>query len=371
MDRQAIARRFPLVSRSRPPGLTLQARVTELRKITQESSGLDDQKRVTRASEVCNKAALIASDCALPELARELCWRQYDAFTWASSFPVWVAKLALQPVLNIARQLIREGDGDGAYQILHQLFYAALNRTQAEIAGRRVGLREVTGNPGDHELVTKLLWAALLADGARALALAGRWQEAAEHAAKNRGVGTRLLDGRQVTILALVDRGQLDQAVSMVRDSVAAEPWEEAVASLLHVYCQCAAGADTEQSVIVMIRHALGIVEQADPSTTVFRTRIGITALDLAGDYDSALLQRLRQAVISESASDVYVGREALAHPELLPMMTVKQRQGLEALVQESGLGCGSMPQDLLEDLMSSVTMAERRLQQVCSGSPR
>ncbi|WP_336215052.1 hypothetical protein [Nonomuraea sp. LPB2021202275-12-8] len=371
MDLQAIARRFPLVSRSRPPGLTLQARVAELRKIAQESARLDDHERVTRASEVCNKAALIASDCALPELARELCWRQYDAFTWAGSLPVWAAKLALQPVLNIARQLIREGDGDGAYRILHQLFYAALNRTEAKIAGRRVGLREVTGTPGDHETVTKLLWAALLADGARALALAGRWQEAAEHAAKNRGVGTRLLDGRQVTILALADRGQLDQAIAMVQDSMTAEPWEEAVASLLRVYCQRAADADTKEDLAAMIRRALKLVEHADPSTTVFRTRIGITALDLAGYYDSALLQRLRQAVVGESASDAYAGREVLAHPELRPMMTVKQRQGLEALVQESGLGGGSMPHDLLRDLMSSVTMAERRLQQVYSGSPR
>jgi hypothetical protein len=281
---------------------------------------------------------------------------------------VWAAKLALQPVLNIARQLIREGDGDSAYQILHQLFHAALNRTEAEIAGRRVSLREVTGSPGDHETVTKLLWAALLADGARALALAGRWQEAAEHAAKNRGVGTRLLDGRQVTILALVDRGQPDQAVAMVQDSVTTEPWEEAVASLLRIYSQCAAGADTEQDLTAMIPHALGIVEQADPSTTVFRTRIGITALDLAGDYDSALLQRLRQAVISGSASDTYASREVLAHPELCPVMTAKQRQRLESLVQESGLGGGSMPHDLLGDLMSSVTMAERRLQQAYSG---
>ncbi|MGN9779807.1 hypothetical protein ACTMTF_00170 [Nonomuraea sp. ZG12] len=370
MDLQAIARRFPLVSRSRPPGLTLQARVTELRKIAQESAGLDDHERVTRASEVCNKAALIASDCALPELARELCWRQYDAFTRAGSLPVWAAKLALQPVLNIARQLIREGDGDGAYRILHQLFHAALNRTEAEIAGRRVGLREVTGNPGDHETVTKLLWAALLADGARALALAGRWQEAAEHAAKNRGVGTRLLDGRQVTILALVDRGELDQATDLVQDSVTAEPWEKMVASLLRVYCRCAAGADTKEDLTAMIGRALELIEQTDPSTTVFRTRIGITALDLAGDYDIVLLPRLRQAVVSESAFDAYAGREVLAHAELCSVMTAKQRQGLEALVQESALRCGSMPPDLLGDLMSSVTAAERRLQQACNGSP-
>src|SRR5262249_26609269 len=162
------------------------------------------------------------------------------------------------PVLNIPRQLIREGDGDGAYQILDQLYRAARARTETEVAGRRVTLRDVTCAPDDHKTVTTLLWAALLADGARALAQAGRWQEAADPATAHRGVGARLLDGRQVTILALVDRHQPDRAAGLVDDSVTEQPWELAVASALRVYCQHAAGTTVTRDVEIMLSRVLG-----------------------------------------------------------------------------------------------------------------
>lgn len=231
----SIARRFPLVSRSRPPGRCLDMRIAELREIMRESSAADDHTRLNRAGEVCNKAALIASDCGAADLARNLCWRQHDVYDAARPLPAHAAKLALQPVLNIPRQLIRDGDGATDYQMLDQLYRAARNRRDAEFAGQRISLRDVTCAPDDHRSVCTLLWAALLADGARALALAGRWQDAAEHAAAHRGVGTRLLDGRQVTILSLADCGEHDRAAAMVEDSVIAQPWEQAVASLLRV----------------------------------------------------------------------------------------------------------------------------------------
>ncbi|MGQ0775399.1 MAG: hypothetical protein ACT4NY_13405 [Pseudonocardiales bacterium] len=226
MDPDAIARRFPLISRSRPPGRCLDTRITELREIMRESGPADDHTRMSGAGEVCNKAALIASDCGMPDLARHLCWRQHDVFDAARPLPAQAAKLALQPILNIPRQLIRQGDGATAYHMLDQLYRAARDRTDTQLAGRRISLRDVTRAPDDHRRVCTLLWAALLADGARALALAGHWQEAAEHAAAHRGIGTRLLDGRQVTILSLVDRGDHDRAAAMVQDSVTAQPWE-------------------------------------------------------------------------------------------------------------------------------------------------
>ncbi|MGH3914901.1 MAG: hypothetical protein ACRDTC_16060, partial [Pseudonocardiaceae bacterium] len=207
-----------------------------------------------------------------------------------------------------------------------------------------------------------LLWAALLADGARALALAGRWQDAAEHAAAHRGVGTRLLDGRQVTILSLVDLGEYDRAAAMVEDSVLAEPWERAVASLLRVYCRRGAGGDNLQDATAMLNHALGLVEQAEPSTAVFRARVGMTALDLTDGYGSPQLPRLRAAIITAASADAYAAREALAHPVLRPAMTTSQEQTLATLVQASGLGRGAMPQGLLDDLMVSVTLAENQL---------
>src|SRR3954447_11179759 len=100
---------FPLVQRPRPPAVPRQARVRQLPELIAQPG--DDQ--LTRAAEVCNKAALIASDCGLPDLARTLCWRQHEVFQAARPLTASTAKLAMQPVLNVARQLIRDGDGNG------------------------------------------------------------------------------------------------------------------------------------------------------------------------------------------------------------------------------------------------------------------
>jgi hypothetical protein len=67
---------------------------------------------LTRAAEACNLAALIASDCGMPGLARDLCWRQYGVFAQARIRDETTAKLALQPLINLARLHIRDGDGD-------------------------------------------------------------------------------------------------------------------------------------------------------------------------------------------------------------------------------------------------------------------
>lgn len=102
---------FPLVARPRPPGLPLETRIAELISLDARPAEGTCHDRMSQAAEVLNKAALIASDCGMPGLARALCHRQHDLFGRARPLPGWAAKLALQPVLNIPRQLIREGRG--------------------------------------------------------------------------------------------------------------------------------------------------------------------------------------------------------------------------------------------------------------------
>lgn len=193
MQADAIARRFPLVCRAKPAGRALSARIGSLRLTQRESDGDDHYTQIARASEVFNVAALIASDCGMPDLARNLCWRQYDIFDAARPLPGPIAKLALQPVLNIPRQMIRDGDGEAAYAALGDLFRAARNRSTASVAGRNIDLADGTTLPEDHKAICTQLWAAILADGTRALVHTGRWTEAAQAIAAHRGVGGRLL----------------------------------------------------------------------------------------------------------------------------------------------------------------------------------
>ena len=117
---------FPLVPRPRPPGLPFPERITHLHHLATHPEGnAAGDNAMVWADEVLNKAALIASDVGVPDLARTLCWRHYTIFDTVRPLSGKATELALQPVLNLARQLIREGDNDHAYAILHALHDAA------------------------------------------------------------------------------------------------------------------------------------------------------------------------------------------------------------------------------------------------------
>lgn len=263
---------LPLVARPRPPGLPLKTRIAELTSLATRLGEGPRHERVSQAAEVLNKAALIASDCDMTGMARGLCHSQHELFDRARPLPGWASQLALQPLLNIPRQLIREGRGHEAYAMLQTLYHAARGRTTAVVDSRLVNLSTITCAPDDHKTVCTLIWAALLADGTRALTLAGRWKEAASHAAAHRGTGQRLLDGRQATILALALEDQAGEAAAMVEQSTITEPWEHAVQSLLRVLCLRTAGTLTGHDVAVMLADASNLARERDRSTTVMRT---------------------------------------------------------------------------------------------------
>jgi hypothetical protein len=290
---------FPLVPRPRPPGLPLETRVAELTALAAAAEQGTRQERATRAAEVLNKAALIASDCGIPDLARELCHRQYRLFAQAASLPSWAVRLTLQPVLNIPRQLIRDGHADNAHAALKALHQAALSRTTTVIDGMQIDFATLTSTADGHKEACTLTWTALLADGTRALAQAGRWKEAAEYAATHRGTGSRLLDGRQAAILALLDDGQASEAIQMVEQSTVVEPWEHAVQAVLRVLCQRATGQHPAPGITTMTAAACALVQVQDPPTAVTRTRIGLIALNLADPYDTTQTRVVRTALIT------------------------------------------------------------------------
>ncbi|MGH3931829.1 MAG: hypothetical protein ACRDTF_17850 [Pseudonocardiaceae bacterium] len=172
----------------------------------------------------------------------------------------------------------------------------------------------------------------------------------------------RLLDGRQVTILALAQNGQADQAAALVEQSATTEPWEQAVQSLLRIHCRRAAGADVERHVAAMLTTVLTLLQQPDPSTAVFRTRVGVIALDLATIHGAPQLSQLRAALITTAYSDTYAARDALAHPLPRQAMTAGQHRDLAELAHASGLDSGTIPEPLYGDLMAAVSSAEDQL---------
>jgi len=338
---------FPLVPRPRPPCRPLQERVAELTSLAADTEHGTCQQRATRAAEVLNKAALIASDCGITDLARELCRRQYELFARSAPLPAWAVRLALQPVLNIPRQLIRDNRADDAHVMLQALHHGAVSRTAVAVEGTHIDFAALTTTADGHREARTLTRMALLGDGTRALARAGRWAEAAERAVAHRGTGARLLDGRQAAILALLTNGHPSEAAAITERSQPAQPWEHTVQAVLRVLCRHAAGDAPEPATTVMLAIACVLVRAHDPATAVARSRIGLVAVDLAGTSDPVRTSALHEALIASGTTDGYAARDLLASPFMSEAITSPHHLELQALIRMCGLSAGSIPRHL------------------------
>jgi hypothetical protein len=358
----AVASRIPLVCRPKPPGSPLALRIAQLTALTAGPDGADHRQQVARASAVLNSAALIASDVGLPGLAAELCWRQHEIFAEAGRLDQDIAVMALMPVVNIARLLIREGDGNGAFDMLQQLYRAARQRGATVIRGHDIDLSSLIRTDADHKRICTELWVTLLTDGARALARNGRWTQAAETMAAHRGIGSRLFDGRQIMIMSLMEQGLTQQATVMLETSVPAEPWENTVAAILRIYCQPETSLISQDDLNHAMQESLQLVTQHDPATAAFRARAGLTALDLTAGQPAPHESRLRAAVIEVASSDAYAARDVLGHHMMRCQMTRQQEHELAAVLSASGLGAGNLPAVHMHALTAAAGTAEDHL---------
>ena len=358
----ALAEQIPLVRRPKPLGLPLEKRIAELTELTDWPAGADHHQQVARASGVINVAALIASDIGLAGLAEGLCWRLHTIFTEPRDLTPDAAVMALMPLTNIARLLIREGQPTEAYELLQRLYRAARQREVATIRGRNVDLSTWTCTREHHRRVCTDLWSTLLIDGARALARAGCWTRAAETIAAHRGIGTRLLDGRQITIMSLLEQDLHPQARALIDSTVPTETWETAVENLLRLSCTQARPSVPHDEIESAVDTTLALMNDTEPSTAAFRVRLGLTALGLAGDRSTTTITQLRRAVIAAAPNDAYAARDALRNQALCAHLTTDQEHELTAVLASSGLGRRALTGDQAHDLTAAVHRAEEHL---------
>ena len=311
----ALAGRIPLVCSHRPPGAPLSERVGYLTAQAGQPGSASHRDNVARAARVMNFAALIASDTGIPELVAALCWRQHEIFASAGPLTPDIAVIALMPLVNIARQQARQGDGNTAYRTLNCLYRAARQRGTATIHGHRVNLAPLTCGPA-HQETCRELWAVLLTDGARALAREGRWTNAAKTMAAHHGIGTRLLDGRQTKIMSLLEQGHHQEAAAVIDATVPAEPWETAATAILRTYCQ-----------------------QPETSTA-----------------------RLHDAIAKLAATDAYAARNALGHPMMRARMTCHQERQLTSVITAAGFGAGHLTPGHMDAITTAAGQAEEYL---------
>ncbi|MEU6459954.1 hypothetical protein [Streptomyces sp. NPDC047065] len=352
MDVSQIAKRFPLVARPRPACPPLAERVRE---ITDLAAAAERDDKVTSATVALNKAALIASDCGMPDLARALCWRHAATVLRAQPLGAQEARHALEPLVNLARLRIRDGDGAGAYNLLDSLNRAVTSQSETVIDGRTTSFRHLTTSPADHHQVCQWLWTVLLGDGTRALVTAGEWNRARAHSKQHRGIGQRLFDGHQVEVLIRCLGEQPSDALKFLHESTLVEPWEHSVAAALTVLCHKAADDQPAEPIDKMVQRYLAL--DMAPELAVFRSRLGLAVLDLSPEIRQAeALHRLTQETTTHP--DGYTARNVLAHPVCRETLTQDERRTLSTAVASAGLGRGTIPEPLAQALEEASALA-------------
>ncbi|WP_405466718.1 hypothetical protein OG783_28920 [Streptomyces jietaisiensis] len=313
------------------------------------------------ASTVYNQAALLASDVGIPDLARALCHRHAAAYLQAAPLPGATAIRALEPLVNLARLRIRAGQADEAHASLQQLFKAVSTRNSAEIEGIAIPAELVT-TPDHHQQLRAWLWSVLLADGTRALTAANRWPEALAHVEAHRGIGRRMLDGRQVAVVTALVGGDFHRADSLLTDTEPGEPWEDAVKGCLTALCRRASGRPRRDSLRVLLTAYLDRPHTND--LAVFDTRLGLTILNVIGTVDVPAARRVAVELHRRTvrATDGYAAREALQHPAFTAHTTEPERRACLALIDACALLSGKLSNDLSDQLTAAVHKGARTI---------
>ncbi|MER5646980.1 hypothetical protein [Streptosporangium sp. NPDC002524] len=276
----------------------------------------------------------------------------------------------LEPVTNLARLQIRADSGTQALHLLEAM-YQAVTANIDLVEGHTLPSADPIGTRQEHHKLREWVWLQYLGDGIRALALAGRWDEAVTLAEAHQGIGVHLMEGRQAAIVTRLLHGDPRAARALLEESTPVHPWEQQVASCLRV--MCAAPNSAGRDITAMVGHFLG--SEPTPGYADFRARLGLTVVTLATTADPDAAGRILAHVATEviEAGDGYAAREVLKHTRSENGMRLSdaQDQALSAVVQSSGLGRGAIPTHLMADLLAAVTTSQAAFQALADPVPR
>ncbi|WP_243710845.1 thiopeptide-type bacteriocin biosynthesis protein [Actinomadura sp. KC216] len=369
-DLTHIAGRFPLIIQSRPRATSLQDR---LRQVSNTASTCHRpakaEERIDLACTAWNLAALIASDCALTDLAIELCEQQFQIFQSAWPLSGRTAIAALQPIVNLARLDLRARNPERAYQTLHRLQVAVQHGGDVDVHGTPISFDGFTTSTAARAHVSPWLRTVLREDGTRALVAARQWQRAARNATEHAMPGEGIDEATQMTIISQALNGDFDAAQSTIPTANLSTPWDQATAHCLRVFVDIASGRPDPSilpSLLITARHT---VQRPDRKRAMTQTRLGLAAVDLAAELDPAQSDLLYTEVAQAASrsGDAFAAREVLKHPNKEGLSSA-QGTALTALVERAAFGRGRIEPTLLADLTDSLETAGEVLQDALTG---
>ncbi|WP_434740735.1 hypothetical protein [Micromonospora sp. SH-82] len=347
------ARRFPLVPRPRPACIPLPQRVADLEHRAATAIRHHD---TAAAASVFNLAALLASDCGLPDLARQWSVRFARTTLARPAQDFRSASHSLEPVINLARLRARAGDGDQAWQILEDLYKAISTRTDTVVDGVDIPGSRLTAESTQHRELRQWLWAVLLSSGSRALAASGRWDDARHRVDQHHGIGNRMLDGRQIAVIAHATAGRHDRALELVQHTEPGEPWEQAITACLALTCQQTSTPIERENALLAYQG----LDRAVSGLAVFHTRLGLTLVETLGGTHHPATHYVLGGLARSAIDDGYAARDLLSDPRCRSAISEPQVDELSELVNACGLDRGFMPNPLLMRLEETLDATER-----------
>ncbi|MGW3071665.1 hypothetical protein [Kitasatospora sp. NPDC001132] len=349
-----IAQRFPLVARHRPTCLPLNARVDRLCELADTASRQNDPGL---ASTVFNQAALLASDLGLPDYARELCHRHAALYLAPGPLPAGSAIRGLEPIVNLARLHIRAGHHQHGHQLLLDLYHAVTTATETTLDGTTVPAHLTETDQQRHE-VRQWLWRVVITDGTRALTTAGRWADALRHIEAHHGIGRRILDGRQVAVLACATASDPPGALALLEDTEPGDSWENAVTAVLTALCR----PGDRHAAETAIDHCLAF--EPDEGLAVFTTRLALTAIDAAGPNTPAARNLIKQLSRQTGRrGDGYALRDLLTHPGVRDRLEPGRTVELEQALATCALGSAALPKPIHDRLEAALAIGREVLE--------
>lgn len=265
---------------------------------------------------------------------------------------------ALEPVVNLARLQIRAGAADDGRHRLLRLFDAVTAGTSAQFEQVHVPA-DLTLTDTDRHEVRTWLWKVVLADGTRTLTAAGRWAEALAHLEEHRGVGHRMLDGRQVAVLAALSHSP-SAAAALVTTTAPGDRWENSVTGCLEAMCNKALLGPALPILDALVEDY--VEHQPDQGMTVFDTRLGLTILDLLEPHQEVAALRMVAELHhrAATATDGYAARECLADPRFVALAELRQVEAARQLVRACALGDGCLPEPLLAQMTEAMRLSDK-----------
>jgi hypothetical protein len=296
----------------------------------------------------------------MADLARHLCWQHIDAYRrLRRPLTVLEARYLLEPVLNLARLELRADQGNAAVRLLEAMFQAVTRRSDLTIGAHTLPTANLVGATSEHRQLHEWAWLQLIGEGIRAHALASRWDNAAEHARRYKGIGVHLMEGRQTSIIAHCMAGNLAEGRTLLAQSEPTQPWEHEVAACLQVMC-------TEPSDALMMPYVTAAVLTYSAREPVagyasYHARLGLTiANSVSPDLATDLLNHAAEDAID--SADGYTARDMLGFREPINGISDNQRSNLSRLATESGLGVETLPKPSLLRLTAAADKAAAAL---------